>query len=46
MLLDEKEARALTDKLLSYVRADDAIVNVSSENYSHLRFAALRGVAQ
>ena len=40
MLLDEKEARALTDKLLSYVRADDAIVNVSSENYSHLRFAA------
>jgi predicted Zn-dependent protease len=40
MLLNEKEARALTDKLLSYVHADDAIVSVSDENYSHLRFAA------
>lgn len=40
MLLTEQEARALTEKLLSYVRADDAIVSVNSENYSHLRFAA------
>lgn len=40
MLLTEKEARALTEKLLSYVKADDAIVGVGSENYSHLRFAA------
>src|SRR5687768_16728648 len=40
MLLTEKEARELTDKLLGYVKADDASVNVSSENYSHLRFAA------
>lgn len=40
MLLTEQEARALTSKLLSYVRADDAIVSVNSENYSHLRFAA------
>ncbi|HUE80911.1 MAG TPA: TldD/PmbA family protein [Pyrinomonadaceae bacterium] len=40
MLLSEKEARALTEKLLGYVKADDAVVNISSENYSHLRFAA------
>lgn len=40
MLLNEKEARTLTEKLLSYVHADDAIVSVSDENYSHLRFAA------
>jgi len=40
MLLSETEARALTQKLLSYVKADDAVVNVGSENYSHLRFAA------
>jgi predicted Zn-dependent protease len=40
MLLTEKETREITDKLLSYVKADDAAVNVSSENYSHLRFAA------
>ena len=39
-MLTEQEARALTDKLLSYVRADDAIITVSDENYSHLRFAA------
>ena len=40
MLLTEREARELTQKLLSYVKADDATVNVGSENYSHLRFAA------
>src|SRR6267142_659755 len=40
MLLTEKEAREITDKLLSYVKADDATVSVSSENYSHMRFAA------
>ncbi len=40
MLLTEKEARELTEKLLSYVKADDAAVSVGSENYSHLRFAA------
>ncbi len=40
MLLTEKEARDITEKLLSYVKADDATVNVGSENYSHLRFAA------
>src|SRR3712207_3794300 len=40
MLLTEKEARALTDKLLGYTKADDASVSVTSETYSHLRFAA------
>lgn len=40
MLLTEKEAKGLCDKLLSYVKADDAQVSVSGENYSHLRFGA------
>src|SRR5688572_13043337 len=40
MLLTEKEARAICEKLLSYVTADDANVGVGSENYGHLRFAA------
>ena len=40
MLLSEKEARAVTDKLLGFTKADDASVSVSSETYSHLRFAA------
>ena len=40
MLLTEKEARAICEKLLSYVKADDAAVGVTSENYGHLRFAS------
>lgn len=40
MLLTEKDARAICEKLLSYVTADDAVVGVGSENYGHLRFAA------
>lgn len=40
MLLSEAQAKAITDKLLSYVKADDANVSVTSENYSHQRFAA------
>ncbi|HSK63171.1 MAG TPA: TldD/PmbA family protein [Pyrinomonadaceae bacterium] len=40
MLLTEKDARAICDKLLSYVKADDASVGVNSENYGHLRFAS------
>lgn len=40
MLLSEKDARAITEKLLSYVKADDATVAINSETYSHLRFAA------
>lgn len=40
MLLSEKEAKAICDRVLGYVKADDAEVGVSSEVYSHLRFAA------
>ncbi len=39
MLLTEKEAQELTEKILSFVKADDAQVSVSSEKTSHLRFA-------
>jgi predicted Zn-dependent protease len=39
-MLTEAQARELTQKILGYVKADDVAVNVSSENYSHLRFAA------
>lgn len=39
MLLNEQEAKNITDKILSFVKADDATVYVSSEKYSHLRFA-------
>lgn len=39
MLLTEKEAREITEKILSFVKADDAQVSVSSERNSHLRFA-------
>lgn len=39
MLLSETEGRAICEKLLSYVKADDAVVSVNSENYGHLRFA-------
>jgi predicted Zn-dependent protease len=40
MLLSEKEARTICDKLLSFIKADDAEVSISSSDYSHLRFAA------
>jgi predicted Zn-dependent protease len=40
MLLNEKETRSICDKLLGYVKADDAVVSVTSEAYSHQRFAA------
>lgn len=40
MLLTEKEAKALTDKILSFVTADDATASVGSNKQSHLRFAA------
>lgn len=40
MLLTEKEARTICEKMLSYVKADDATVSVNSENYGHLRFAS------
>ena len=40
MLITEQEARAITEKLLGHATADDATVSVTSENYSHQRFAA------
>jgi predicted Zn-dependent protease len=39
-MLTEKQSRDLCRKLLSYVTADDAVVSVSSDDFSHLRFAA------
>ena len=39
MLLTEKEAREITDKILSYVKADDAQVTLTSEKNSFSRFA-------
>jgi len=39
MLLTETEAKALTDKILSYVTATDASASVGSDKLSHLRFA-------
>src|SRR5687768_18342644 len=40
MLLNEADARALTEKILSFVTAADATVGVGSDKLSHLRFAA------
>src|SRR5437867_3165521 len=40
MLLTERESKAICDKLLRLTKADDAEVSVSSESFSHLRFAA------
>src|SRR6266581_1332300 len=39
-MLTEKESRAICDKLLGYAKADDAEVSITSEDFSHLRFAA------
>ena len=40
MLLTEAASREITKKALGYVTADDAVVTVESDDYSHLRFAA------
>jgi predicted Zn-dependent protease len=40
MVLTEAGARAVTDRLLGSVTADDGVAFVESEDYSHLRFAA------
>ena len=40
MLLNENESKAICDKLLGFIKADDAEVSVFSEDFSHLRFAA------
>lgn len=39
MLLTEQETKALTGKILGFVKADDAVANVGSDKLSHLRFA-------
>lgn len=39
MLLTEQEVKALTDKILSLTKADDASTAVGSNKQSHLRFA-------
>lgn len=39
MLLTEKEAKSITDKILSLVKAEDATASVSSSETSHVRFA-------
>src|SRR5258705_11278134 len=40
MLLTEADSREITRKVLGSVTADDAVVTVESDDYSHLRFAA------
>ena len=40
MLLSETEAKAICQKALDAVKADDAEVSVRGEKFSHLRFAA------
>jgi predicted Zn-dependent protease len=40
MLITEADSRAITGKLLGYVKADDAVVFLQGEDYSHVRFAA------
>lgn len=40
MLLSESDCRSLCHTLLSCTNADDAVAGVSSDDYSHLRFAA------
>jgi predicted Zn-dependent protease len=40
MLLTEKASKSICDRLLRFTKADDAEVSVSSEDFSHLRFAA------
>lgn len=39
MLLTEQETKDLTEKILSYVKADDASAGAGSDKQSHLRFA-------
>lgn len=39
MLLTEQETKVFTEKILSFVKADDASAGVGSDKLSHLRFA-------
>ena len=40
MLLSEQETKAICERLLSFTKAEDASAGVSSNDLSHLRFAA------
>jgi predicted Zn-dependent protease len=40
MLLTEQQSKAICQRLLGHTKADDAEVRISSEDFSHLRFAA------
>ena len=40
MLLTQEEARRITDRMLGFVKADDAAVDVTGRVHSNLRFAA------
>ncbi len=40
MLLSERETKATCARLLGFLKADNAEVNVTSDDFSHLRFAA------
>src|SRR6266849_9596109 len=40
MLLTKTDSKTICDKLLGYAKADDAEVSITSEDFSHLRFAA------
>lgn len=42
MLLSEQQAKTICEKLLKNVKAGDASVGVTSDDYSHCRFAANR----
>ena len=39
MLLSEKQAKTICDRVLGYATMGDALVSVTSEKHSHLRFA-------
>jgi predicted Zn-dependent protease len=40
MLMNENDAKAICSRILGFVKAEDAVASVTSEEYSHLRFAA------
>src|SRR3954467_5622761 len=40
MLLSESEIKSVCQQMLNLCQADDALVSISSEDYSQLRFAA------
>jgi predicted Zn-dependent protease len=40
MLFTESESRGITQKVMGFVKADDAVITVNSGSHSYLRFAA------